>query len=81
MPTPSETVPRASSPYAEPIQNIASNLGHLSKLYNDEMKYGGSDDSFALKLDIFHDCYRRACLPHTPKSYALALPTMLKGEA
>jgi hypothetical protein len=39
------------------IHNFALNLGQLLKLYSNDIKYGGSDDLFALKLNIFYNCY------------------------
>jgi hypothetical protein len=66
---------------AGPTQTIVPGLMHLTKLYTEDMKYEGSNDSFSLKLDIFHDSCRRACLLYTPEAYKLALPTMLKGQA
>uniref|UniRef100_A0A093V206 Uncharacterized protein n=1 Tax=Talaromyces marneffei PM1 TaxID=1077442 RepID=A0A093V206_TALMA len=56
-------------------------LMNLSELYNHEMKYEGSNDSFGFKLDIFYDCCRQACLPFSPEAHRLALPIILKGEA
>jgi hypothetical protein len=75
------TAALSSIKLARPTQTIVLGLMHLTKLYTEDIKYKGSNDSFSLKLDIFHDSCRRACLPYTPEAYKLALPTMLKGQA
>jgi len=51
----------------------------VAKLYNDDQKYTGVDDSFDFKLSIFVDICKRASLP--PKGYITAFPSMLKGLA
>jgi hypothetical protein len=35
-------------------------LANLAKLYTDEAKYSGENDSFSFKLTIFHDMCDRA---------------------
>ena len=51
----------------------------VSKIYTDDQKYSGVDDSFDFKLTIFHDICNRSGLP--PDGYMTAFPTMLKGLA
>jgi hypothetical protein len=54
-------------------------LATVAKLYTDDQKYTGVDDSFDFKLTIFHDICNRAGLP--PDGHMIAFPTMLKGLA
>ncbi|TQS35047.1 hypothetical protein Golomagni_04543 [Golovinomyces magnicellulatus] len=54
-------------------------LRNLAKLYNDDMKYGGAEDSLDICLDIFEDTCLNARLP--PIAYSLGIRTMLKGIA
>ena len=54
-------------------------LANLAKMYTDEAKYSGEDDSFAFKLSIFHDVCTRADIP--PEAKLKAFPIMLKGLA
>lgn len=54
-------------------------LANLTKMYTDESKYSGGNDSFTYKLTIFHDICARADVPHQAKLKALL--TMLKGLA
>ena len=54
-------------------------LSNLAKMYTEEAKYSGRNDSFIFKLAIFHDiCSRTQVLP---KAKMKALFTMLKGLA
>lgn len=51
----------------------------MAKIYTEEQKYGGTNESLDFKLKIFYDICRRADIPQ--KAYSNALPTMLKGLA
>jgi hypothetical protein len=73
----------------EPFKPIASirtesgghgkELANLAKLYTDEAKYSGENDSFSYKLTIFHDMCDRADVLQSAKLKAFS--TMLKGLA
>ena len=54
-------------------------LGNLLKIYSDDMKYSGGNDSLNLKLHIFYDLCRKASVP--TESFGDAFSTMLKGKA
>ena len=54
-------------------------LSNLAKMYTEEAKYSGRNDSFTFKLAIFHDICSRADVPREAKMKAF--PTMLKGLA
>jgi hypothetical protein len=54
-------------------------LANLAKLYTNEAKYSGENDSFSFKLTIFHDMCDRADVPQSAKLKAFS--TMLKGLA
>jgi hypothetical protein len=79
----------SSPPSPEPFKPIASirtesgghgkELANLAKLYTDEAKYSGENDSFSFKLTIFHDMCDRADVPQSAKLKAFF--TMLKGLA
>ena len=64
---------------------ITNSIGHgrdllnLVKIYSNDTKYSGHNDSFIFKLAIFHVICSRADIP--PKAKMKALPTMLKGLA
>ena len=62
-----------------PTSGHGQELSNLAKMYTDETKYSGKNDSFTYKLTIFHDICTRADVPHEAK--AKAFPTMLKGLA
>ena len=74
--------PSASHP---PAAMITTSIGHgrelsnLAKIYTDDAKYNGRNDSFIFKLAIFHDICSRADVPSEAKMKAF--PTMLKGLA
>lgn len=51
----------------------------VAKIYTDDQRYDGINDSFDFKLNIFYDICRRSGL--TPEGYMSAFPTMLKGLA
>ncbi len=54
-------------------------LSNLAKIYTNDAKYNGCNDSFTFKLAIFHDiCSRTDVLPEVKMK---AFPTMLKGLA
>jgi hypothetical protein len=54
-------------------------LANLLKIYSDDMKYGGGEDSLDMKLQIFYDMCPKAGVP--PGSYSSAFSIMLKGDA
>ena len=60
-------------------QNYAKEIAMVVKMYTDDQKYSGVDESFDYKLRIFYDICERSGLP--PAGYAKAFPTMLKGLA
>ena len=49
----------------------------VTKMYTDDQKYDGVNDSLDFKLAIFEDICRRAGLQ--PNGYMVAFPNMLKG--
>jgi hypothetical protein len=51
----------------------------VAKMYTDNQKYNGVNESFDFKLAIFKDICRRAGLQLD--GYMIAFPTMLKGLA
>ncbi|KAI0995466.1 hypothetical protein K3495_g12711 [Podosphaera aphanis] len=51
----------------------------MAKIYTEEQKYSGTNDSFDFKMRFFFDICNRADVPH--EAYLKALPTMLKGLA
>ncbi|KHJ35223.1 hypothetical protein EV44_g3643 [Erysiphe necator] len=71
---PSNNLPSNTQPH----NNYPSNnqqLGILSKLYNEDMKYSGEEANFDFKLTIFFNTCQRAGLPEN--SILLAFPIML----
>lgn len=60
-------------------RSYGKELANLTKMYTDEAKYSGENDSFVYKLTIFHDICYRADVPDEAK--LKAFPTMLKGPA
>lgn len=54
-------------------------LSNLARMYTDEQKYSGENDSLVFKMTIFHDICTRADVP--PEARLKAFPTMLKGLA
>ncbi len=64
---------------------ITTSIGHsrelsnLAKIYTDEAKYSGRNNSFTFKLAIFHDICFSADVP--PEAKMKVFPTMLKGLA
>jgi len=57
----------------------SQSLANLIKGYSDDMKYGGGEDSFDLKLRIFEDmCLKTGVIPD---QYHLAFSTMLRKSA
>ena len=71
--------PNPSQPLPVNITGYGRELSNLAKLYTDEAKYSGENDSFDFKLTVFHDMCARADVP--PGAKLKALPTMLKGLA
>jgi hypothetical protein len=55
------------------------NLVNLAKLYTDEQKYSGYNDTFDYKYGIFLDLCERTAVPR--EVYLKTFPTMLKGAA
>ncbi|KAI1002948.1 hypothetical protein K3495_g5256 [Podosphaera aphanis] len=51
----------------------------MAKIYTEEQKYSGTNDSLDYKLRIFYDICSRVDFPQ--QAYLKALPTMLKGLA
>jgi hypothetical protein len=70
---------------SSPIAPIRTESGHekelanLAKLYTNEAKYSGENDSFSFKLTIFHDMCDRADVPQSAKLKAFS--TVLKDLA
>ena len=61
------------------IQGYVGQLANLAKMYKDEAKYSGENDSFTFKLTIFHDICARADVPDEIKLKAFL--TMLTALA
>ena len=88
-PTPSSIHASVQPPIQPPIQTSTMTSTHLSgfgrvvatlsKLYNEESKYGGEGDNFEFKLKIFNNACKKADIPHEGKVDALSI--MLKGLA
>ncbi|KAI6245937.1 hypothetical protein HI914_06258 [Erysiphe necator] len=74
---PSNNFPSITQPYNNYLSNNQQ-LGILSKLYNEEMKYNGDKANFDFKLTIFFNTCQRAGLPEN--SILLAFPIMLRGQ-
>jgi hypothetical protein len=72
QPTTVGTTPAETPNYGREIATVA-------KLYTEEQKYGGVNESFDFKLTIFNDICKRSGLP--PAAYVIAFPSMLKGLA
>ncbi len=60
-------------------RNNNYSLINLAKLYTDEQKYSGDNDTFDYKFNIFLDLCERTDVP--PDIHIKAFPTMLKGAA
>lgn len=56
----------------------ARELGNFVRMYREEMKYGGAEDSLSVKLHMFYDNCQNAGLP--VEAYTMATPTILKGQ-
>ena len=54
-------------------------LSNLAKIYINDAKYSGCNDSFIFKMAIFHHIYLRADV--LPEAKMKAFPTILKGLA
>lgn len=54
-------------------------LSNLAKIYIDDVKYSGRNNSFTFKLPIFYNICSRADVPS--KAKIKAFPTMLKSLA
>ena len=92
-PPPGPTGPITSNNYGTPtppgptpgvgtisgVSGYGKELANLVKMYNEEAKYSGEDDSFSYKLTIFNDICDRADIPYQVR--LKAFPTMLKGLA
>ncbi|KAI1000719.1 hypothetical protein K3495_g7477 [Podosphaera aphanis] len=60
-------------------QGYGKELANLARMYENDMKYRGEQDSFDFKLAIFLDHCERADIPDHIR--AKAYPTMLSGAA
>ncbi|RAL61913.1 hypothetical protein DID88_002402 [Monilinia fructigena] len=60
-------------------RNQSRCLVDLSKIYRDDDRYKGIDDSFELKISIFGEHCRRVCVPS--EMTMIAFPIMLSGAA
>ena len=72
----------ASHPHTATVTTSIGNnkeLSNLAKIYTDDVKYSGHNDSFTFKLAIFHDTCLRAHVPSEAKMKAFS--TILKGPA
>ena len=61
------------------IPSYGRELATVIKLYTDDQKYAGTNESLDYKLTIFYNICNRARLPQ--EAYMDAFPTMLKGLA
>ncbi|RKF55760.1 hypothetical protein GcC1_201029 [Golovinomyces cichoracearum] len=61
------------------LADIGRQSGNLSKIYTENMKYSGENDSFTYKLMIFNDNCSRAGV--TRENFSKVFPTMLKSLA
>lgn len=61
------------------VTGYGKELANMAKMYTEEAKYGGEDDSLSFKLAIFHDICLRSDIPHEARTKAF--PIMLKGLA
>ncbi len=68
-----------SNSHTSGIQWYKRELANLAKMYKDEAKSSGENDSFIFKLTIFYDVCSRGDVPHVIK--LKAFPTILKGLA
>ncbi|KAI0994324.1 hypothetical protein K3495_g13858, partial [Podosphaera aphanis] len=59
--------------------NFGKEIANMAKIYTEEQKYSGTNESLDFKLRIFYDICHRADVPQ--EAYLKALPTMLKGLA
>lgn len=74
-----ENLPSAINSQAAIDTGHSKKLSNLAKIYTDNAKYSGCNDSFIFKLAIFYDiCFRANVLP---KAKMKAFPSMLKGPA
>ena len=61
------------------VTGYGKEIANAAKIYMEEQKYGGINESLNYKLTIFYDICNRADVPQ--KAYLKAFPTMLKGLA
>src|SRR5438045_3275492 len=66
-------------PLENPQSSSGWELANLLKIYSNDMKYRGGEDSLDMKLQIFYDLCPKAGVP--PESYSSAFSIMLKGDA
>ena len=71
--------PATSNSEIPASQGYGRKLANLAKMYTDETKYSGENDSFTCKLTIFHDIGARADIPQ--KILLKAFLTMLTSLA
>lgn len=71
--------PQGQASATTAISGYGRELSNLAKMYTEESKYSGENDSFTFKLAIFNDICSRADVP--AEARMKAFPTMLKGLA
>jgi hypothetical protein len=76
-----QSAPANPSPEMTEEKRTTTAIVQLSKIFPDDMKYSGYDDSFEWKYQIFQDYCVRVGLPVTDNALRLAFSTMLKGQA
>ncbi|RKF74206.1 hypothetical protein GcM1_240023 [Golovinomyces cichoracearum] len=63
----------------ENLTGFGKEIANMAKIYTEEQKYGGTNESLDFKLKFFYDICSRADIPQ--KAYSNALQTLLKGLA
>jgi len=66
-------------PSVEQGPRYSKEVAIIVKIYTDNQKYDGVNNSFNFKLTIFYNIYKRSGLPLD--GYIVAFPSMLKGLA
>ena len=72
-------IPLGQAPAITTISGYGRELSNLAKMYTEESKYSGENDSFTFKLAIFNDICSRADVPS--EAHMKAFLTILKGLA
>jgi len=62
-----------------PVKGYSREIGTLAKVYTDEQKYSGTNESLDYKLKMFYDICNRVDVPLV--AYLKAFPTILKEMA